>query len=181
MQAKSMELEASLVTATGALQQLSTQQAVHSAPKPPKPPKPDKFQGDRKGAASNWLHQMTLYLTLSDSWAPHRPCPTPCPSSLELQEPGGAPKKLPEAHQPPGQHSRLPSLGPSRPLMLSASPETTWRTSRSHQASVTSSSETSRASAATNLGTVLESALRQPPCVQQHPQHKSTPETSRPT
>ena len=65
MQAKSMELEASLVTATGALQQLSTQQAVHSAPKPPKPPKPDKFQGDRSGAASNWLHQMTLYLTLS--------------------------------------------------------------------------------------------------------------------
>ena len=66
MQAKIMELEASLVTATGALQQLSTQQAVHSAPKPPKPPKPDKFQGDRRsGAASNWLHQMTLYLTLS--------------------------------------------------------------------------------------------------------------------
>ena len=65
MQAKIMELEASLVTAISALQQLSTQQAVHSAPKPPKPPKPDKFQGDRRsGAASNWLHQMTLYLTL---------------------------------------------------------------------------------------------------------------------
>ena len=65
MQAKIMELEASLVTATSALQQLSTQQAIHSAPKPPKPPKPDKFQGDRRsGAASNWLHQMTLYLTL---------------------------------------------------------------------------------------------------------------------
>ena len=63
MQARIMELEASLVTATSALQQLSTQQAVHSAPKPPKPPKPDKFQGDRRsGAASNWLHQMTLYL-----------------------------------------------------------------------------------------------------------------------
>eukprot|EP00891_Asterochloris_glomerata_P001768 jgi/Astpho2/1768/fgenesh1_pg.00033_%23_1_t len=66
MQAKIMELEASLVTATSALQQLSIQQAVHSAPKPPKQPKPDKFQGDRRsGAASNWLHQMTLYLTLS--------------------------------------------------------------------------------------------------------------------
>ena len=61
MQAKIMELGASLVTATSAPQQLSTQQAVHSAPKPPKSPKPDKFQGDRRsGAASNWLHQMTL-------------------------------------------------------------------------------------------------------------------------
>ena len=65
MQAKIRELEASLATVTSALQQLSTQQAVHSAPKPPKPPMPDKFQGDRRsGAASNWLHQMTLYLTL---------------------------------------------------------------------------------------------------------------------
>ena len=43
MQARIMQLEASLVTATSALQQLSTQQAVHSAPKPPKPPKPDKL------------------------------------------------------------------------------------------------------------------------------------------
>ena len=66
MQAKIMELEASLVTATSAQQQLSTQQAVDSAPKPPKPPKPDKIQIDRRsGAASNWLHHMTLYLTLS--------------------------------------------------------------------------------------------------------------------
>ena len=62
MQAKIRELEASLATVTSALQQLSTQQAIYS---PPKPPKPDKFQGDRRsGAASNWLHQMTLYLTL---------------------------------------------------------------------------------------------------------------------
>ena len=130
MQARIMQLEASLVTATSALQQLSAQQAVHSAPKPPKPPKPDKFQGDRRsGAASNWLHQMTLYLTLSGLLGTAQAVPHACPSSLELQEPGGAPKKLPEAHQPPGQHSRLPSLRPSRPLMLSASPETTWRTS----------------------------------------------------
>ena len=65
MQAKIRELEAALATVTSALQQLSTQQAIHSAPKPPKPPLPDNFQGDRRsGAASNWLHQMTLYLTL---------------------------------------------------------------------------------------------------------------------
>ena len=65
MQAKIGELEASLATVTGALQQLSTQQAVHSAPKPPKPPMPEKYEGDRRsGAASNWLHQMTLYLTI---------------------------------------------------------------------------------------------------------------------
>ena len=63
MQAKIGELEASLATVTGALQQLSTQQAVHSAPKPPKPPMPEKYEGDRRsGAASNWLHQMTLYV-----------------------------------------------------------------------------------------------------------------------
>ena len=62
MQAKVGELEASQATITSALQQLSTQQAVHSTPKPPKP---DKFLGDRRrGAASYWLHQMTLYLTL---------------------------------------------------------------------------------------------------------------------
>ena len=37
-----------------------------AAPKAPKPPKPNKSHGDRRsGAASNWLHQMTLYLTLS--------------------------------------------------------------------------------------------------------------------
>ena len=65
MQAKIGELEASLATVTGALQQLSTQQAAHSAPKQPKPPQPEKYEGDRRsGAASNWLHQMTLYLTI---------------------------------------------------------------------------------------------------------------------
>ena len=65
MQARIGELEASLATGTSALRQLSTQQAGHSAPKPPKPPQPEKFQGDRRsGAASNWLHQMTLYLTI---------------------------------------------------------------------------------------------------------------------
>ena len=62
MQARIGELEASLATVTSALRQLSTQQAVYSTLKPPKP---DKFQGDRRsGAASNWLHQMTLYLTI---------------------------------------------------------------------------------------------------------------------
>ena len=62
MQAKTGELEASLAIVTSALQQLSTQQTVHSTPKQPKP---DKFQGDcRSGAAINWLHQMTLYLTI---------------------------------------------------------------------------------------------------------------------
>ena len=65
MQAKIGELEATLATVTGALQQLSTQQAAPSAPKPPKPPQPEKYEGDRRsGAASNWLHQMTLYLTI---------------------------------------------------------------------------------------------------------------------
>ena len=60
MQVKTGELEASLATVTSALQQLSTKQAVHSTPKPPKPDQP---HGDRRsGAASNWLHQMTLYL-----------------------------------------------------------------------------------------------------------------------
>ena len=59
MQAKIGELEATLATVTGALQQLSTQQAAPSAPKPPKPPQPEKYEGDRRsGAASNWLHQM---------------------------------------------------------------------------------------------------------------------------
>ena len=62
MQAKIGELEASLATVTGVLQQLSTQQASQTAPKPPKP---EKYEGDRRcGAASNWLHQMTLYLTI---------------------------------------------------------------------------------------------------------------------
>ena len=65
MQARIGELEASLATVTSALRQLSTQQGGHSAPKAPKPPQPEKFQGDRRsGAASNWLHQMTLYLTI---------------------------------------------------------------------------------------------------------------------
>ena len=54
MQAKIGELEATLATVTGALQQLSTQQAAPSAPKPPKPPQPEKYEGDRRsGAASN--------------------------------------------------------------------------------------------------------------------------------
>ena len=62
MQAKIGELEASLATVTGVLQQLSTQQASQTTPKPPKP---EKYEGDRRsGAASNWLHQMTLYLTI---------------------------------------------------------------------------------------------------------------------
>ena len=39
MQARTGELEASLAAVTSALQQLSAQQAVHSAPKPPKPNK----------------------------------------------------------------------------------------------------------------------------------------------
>ena len=37
MQAKIGELEASLATVTGVLQQLSTQQASQTTPKPPKP------------------------------------------------------------------------------------------------------------------------------------------------
>ena len=135
MHAKNRRLEASLATATSALQQLSTQQAVHSTPKPPKP---DKFHGDRRsGAASNWLHQMTLYFIFWDSWTPRTPSLMQCPSSLALPEPDVAPKKLLKAHQPPGQPSSLPSLRPSGPLKLSTSPETTWRTSGNVPPSVT--------------------------------------------
>ena len=110
MQAKSMELEASLVTATGALQQLSTQQAVHSAPKPPKPPKPDKFQGDRSGAASNWLHQMTLY-QLSTQQAVHSAPKPPNPPNRPTPSPpylGPQPMQLGAlTRRPPTERHRL--------------------------------------------------------------------------
>ena len=159
MQARIGELEASLATGTSALRQLSTQQAGHSAPKPPKPPQPEKFQGDRRsGAASNWLHQMTLYLTI-----------------LGL---------LDTAHAVPHAVSFLMGAARTwwRAQEASGSPPTTWTPSTSgHHPSNIASSETTRASAATHLDTVPRSAPTSTPRVQHHPQHWSHPKTSWPT
>ena len=278
MQAKSMELEASLVTATGALQQLSTQQAVHSAPKPPKPPKPDKFQGDRSGAASNWLHQMTLYLTLSGLLGTAQAVPHAVSFLIgaartwwRTQEASGSPPttwttfkaafleafqtldaeriardnmenlrqrtsvtdyanqfsglllEVPHMHPADAIYQFVKGLKPQirlhvelqRPSTVNdamrlaeaadsalyytqptyhiqpANTFTSLPGTTTHAAGCPDQTPTHRATPPhqrqaelplpPTWAPVLESALRQPPCVQQHPQHKSNPETSWPT
>lgn len=58
-------LEAHLGQTMAELQRVTAALAA-KAPSPVRPPKPDKYNGDRKdNGATNWLHQMELFLQLS--------------------------------------------------------------------------------------------------------------------